>query len=59
MGDKIKEEKMDGAFGTYMRDVYRLVVRNLEGRRPLADLTRGWHDNIKIELLKLRRWPCT
>jgi hypothetical protein len=32
------------------RDVYRVLVRNPEGRIPIGSLRRIWEDNIKIEL---------
>jgi len=32
------------------RDVYRVLVGNRKGRRPLGRLGRRWQDNIKIDL---------
>jgi hypothetical protein len=32
------------------RDVYRVWVRNPEGKRPLGRRRRGWEDNIKMNL---------
>jgi hypothetical protein len=32
------------------RGVYRLLVRNPEGRRPLGRPRRRWEDNIKKDL---------
>jgi hypothetical protein len=34
------------------RDVYRLLVRNSEGKEPLGRPRRRWIDNIKIDILK-------
>jgi hypothetical protein len=33
------------------RNVYRLLVRKPEGRRPLGRPRHRWIDNIKIDLL--------
>jgi hypothetical protein len=35
------------------RNVYRLLVRKPEGRRPLGRLRRRWIDNIKMDLLEI------
>jgi hypothetical protein len=35
------------------RNVYRLLVRKPEGRRPLGRLRRRWINNIKINLLEI------
>jgi hypothetical protein len=35
------------------RNVYRLLVRNPEGRRPLGRSSHRWIDNIKIDLLEI------
>jgi hypothetical protein len=32
------------------RDVYRVVVRKLERKRPLRRSRRRWEDNIKMDL---------
>jgi hypothetical protein len=32
------------------RDVYRVLVRKPEGRRPMGRPRRRWEDNIKIDL---------
>jgi len=32
------------------RGVYRVLVGNPEGKRPLGRLRRRWKDNIKIDL---------
>jgi hypothetical protein len=34
------------------RNVYRLLVGNPEGKRPLGRLRRRWIDNIKMDLLE-------
>jgi hypothetical protein len=33
------------------RNVYRLLVRRLEGKRPLGRSRRRWIDSIKMDLL--------
>jgi hypothetical protein len=35
------------------RNVYRLLVGKLEGKRPLGRPRRRWIDNIKIDLLEI------
>jgi hypothetical protein len=35
------------------RNAYRILVRNPEGKRPLARLRRRWLDNIKIDLREI------
>jgi hypothetical protein len=35
------------------RNVYRLLVGNLEGKRPLGRPRRRWIDNIKMDLLEI------
>jgi hypothetical protein len=35
------------------RNVYRLLVGTLEGKRPLGRPRRRWKDNIKMELLEI------
>ena len=32
------------------RDVYRVLVRKPEGKRPLGRPSRRWEDNIKMDL---------
>jgi hypothetical protein len=32
------------------RDVYRVLVGKLEGKRPLRRPRRRWEDNIKVDL---------
>jgi hypothetical protein len=36
------------------RNVYRLLVGNPEGTRPLGRPRSRWKDNIKMDLLELR-----
>jgi hypothetical protein len=31
------------------RDVYRVLARKLEGKRPLGRPKRRWEDNIKMD----------
>jgi hypothetical protein len=35
------------------RNVYRLLVRKPEGKRPLERPRRRWTDNIKMDLLEI------
>jgi hypothetical protein len=35
------------------RNVYRLLVENPEGKRPLGRPKRRWIDNIKMDLLEI------
>jgi hypothetical protein len=35
------------------RNVYRLLVRKLEGRRPLGRPRRRWLDNIRMDLVEV------
>jgi hypothetical protein len=35
------------------RNVYRLLVRKPEGKRPLGRPRRRWVDNIKMDLLEI------
>jgi hypothetical protein len=43
---------MGGACSTYgeVRDVYRVLVRKPEERRPMGRLRRRWEDTIRIDL---------
>jgi hypothetical protein len=36
-----------------MRNVYEMLVRKPEGKRPLGRHRRGWDDNIKTELTEI------
>jgi hypothetical protein len=51
-GDKIEKNEMGGACSTYGegRGVYRVLVGNPEGKRPLGRPRRRWEDNIKMYL---------
>jgi hypothetical protein len=35
------------------KNVYRLLVRKPEGKRPLGRPRRGWMDNIKMDFLAI------
>jgi hypothetical protein len=35
------------------RNVYRLLVGKLEGKRPLGRPRRKWIDNIKVDVLEI------
>jgi hypothetical protein len=35
------------------RNVYRLLVRKSEGKRPLGRPRRMWMDNIKMDLIEI------
>jgi hypothetical protein len=37
-----------------MRNVYKILVGNPEGKRPLRRPRHGWEDNIKMNLKELR-----
>jgi len=37
----------------YRRGVYRVLVRKIEGQRPLGRPSCGWEDNIKMDLQKV------
>jgi len=43
---------MGGTCNTYgdSRGVYRVLMENPEGKRPLGRLRRRWEDNIKMAL---------
>jgi hypothetical protein len=36
-----------------MRNVYRLLVRKPEGKRPLGRPRRRWMDNINMDILEI------
>ena len=48
---------MGGACSTIVegRDVYRVLVRKPEGKRPLGRPRRRWEDNIKMDLQEVGR----
>jgi hypothetical protein len=35
------------------RNAYRIFVGKPEGKRPLGRLSRGWVDNIKVDLREI------
>jgi hypothetical protein len=39
------------------RNVYRVLVRKLEGKRPLRRPRRRWEDGIKMDLREMG-WGC-
>jgi hypothetical protein len=43
---------MGGAFRAYVgkKGVYRILVGNPEGQRPLGGTRPGWEDNIKMKM---------
>jgi len=43
---------MGGACSTSaeMRDVYRVLVKKREGKRPIGRPRRRWKDNMKMDL---------
>jgi hypothetical protein len=51
----VKEDEMGGACSRYgeKRNAYRILVRKLEGKRPLGRPRRRWVDNIKIDLREI------
>jgi hypothetical protein len=53
MTDQVKEDKVGGECSTYgdKRNVYKLLVREPMGKRPLGRSRHRWVDNIKIDLL--------
>jgi len=55
-GDKIEKNEMGGACSTYgeMINGYRVLVGELEGKRPLARPRRRCEDNIKMDLQEVR-----
>jgi hypothetical protein len=40
------------------RGVFRVLVGNPEGRRPIGRPRRRWQDNIKMDFQKVRLWGC-
>jgi hypothetical protein len=51
-GDQIEKNKMGGTCSTYgeKSNVYRVLVRKTEGKRPLGRRRGRWEDNIKMDL---------
>jgi hypothetical protein len=52
LGDKIVKNEMGGECSAYgeKRGVYRVLVGNPEGKRPLGRPRRRWKFNIKMDL---------
>jgi len=52
LGDPNKKNKFGGEFSRYVerRDVYRVLARKAEGKRPLGRPRCRWVDNIKMNL---------
>jgi hypothetical protein len=52
LGDKIENNEMGGACSAYVerRSVYRVLVRNPEGKRPLGRPRLRFEDNIIMDL---------
>jgi len=50
--DKIEKNEMGGACSAYGGEggVYRVLMWNPEGKRPLGRPRRRWEDNIKMDL---------
>ena len=51
-GDKIEKNEMGGSCSKYggVETVYRVLVGEPEGKRPLGRPRRRWEDNIKMDL---------
>jgi hypothetical protein len=47
---------MGGRYSTHgeVRNTYKVLVRNPEGKRPLGRPRRRWEDNIRMELGEIR-----
>jgi hypothetical protein len=53
LGDKIEKNGMGRAcstFGRERRGVYRVLVGNPEGKRPIGRARHRWEGNIKMDL---------
>jgi hypothetical protein len=50
-------EEIGGEYSTMgdMRNVYKLLVRKPEGKRPLGRNRRRWEDNIRMDLREIGR----
>jgi hypothetical protein len=53
--DQIENNEVGGACSTYGegRNVYRVLVGKLKGKRPLGRCRHRWEDNVKIDLQEL------
>jgi hypothetical protein len=51
----VKEDEMDRACSTNgeKKSAYRILMGNLEGKRPLGIPSLRWKDNIKIDLREI------
>jgi hypothetical protein len=51
VGDKIEKNEMGGACKSdgVRKDVYRVLVRKPDGKRPLGRPGPKWEDNIKAD----------
>jgi hypothetical protein len=49
---------MGGAYSAFEegRGVYRILVGNPEGKRPLGRSRRRWEDNIKMDFQEVGMW---
>jgi hypothetical protein len=49
--NQVKEDTMGRACSTHgeMRNAYRILVEEPEGKKPLGRHKRGWEDDIKID----------
>jgi hypothetical protein len=55
-GDKIRRMRWAEYVARMVdgRGVYRVLVENPEGRRPLGKIRRRWEDNIRMDLREVR-----
>jgi hypothetical protein len=55
LGDQVKEDEMGRAYSALgeMRNVYKILVRKLEGKRPLRRPRHRWEDNIRMDLMEI------
>jgi hypothetical protein len=60
LGDEIKKNELGGACGTYggMRVACRILVRKLEGKRPLGRPKCRLRESIKMHLSRNRVVEC-
>jgi hypothetical protein len=58
LNDQGKKDEMGRACSTKRekRNAYRILVGNLEGKRPLGRERHRWVDNIKIDLRERMGW---
>jgi hypothetical protein len=53
----MENNEMGGACSTYGgRGLYKVLVGNPEGKRPLGRPKRRWEDNIKMDLPEVGVW---